>query len=272
MHRFEMSRVAARPSGSLHGGRANRDWELSPTGDDASCYAAVIGRAKRGKSTLVDALLDTPLVSSAWYRPTVLPAVIRHAPALRMAVRSRDAHHQFVTQSIEPRELRDCLADRRSADTTVPIALDIGFASPMLANGLWLVDTPAHDPSNDAPFVPPSIVPRIDIVIAVIDHESVSLDSELRLIASVPTHSSSRLLVVFNKIDEVDEDDRRQTVGFAELALASRMHGIVPRIYGVSARQRLNGDGRPGDWDEFLEALWCAIAERRAAAVTAASH
>ena len=124
---------------------------------------------------------------------------------------------------------------------------------------------PGQDTAAGKLPVWPNIVPRVDIVIAVVGRASATLDDDLELVANAAAQSP-HLLLVFNKIDEIDEDQRAQAVAFAERAVAQRLTGIVPRIFGVSALQRLSGDGSPGDWDELLEAIWSAVAERRSAA------
>lgn len=131
----------------------------------------VAGQFKRGKTTLIDALVGADLLPRAVVPATSVITLVRHGPAVRVAIEFDDGRRReivpaeladYVTEDGNPRNARGV----RTAVVEVP--------SDMLAGGITLVDTPGtasvylHGtevargflPEADAALFVLSVVPR----------------------------------------------------------------------------------------------------------------
>ena len=198
---------------------------------------AVLGEFKRGKSTLVNALLDRDLLPTGVVPLTSVVTAVAAGPRDRLIVHysnDRTAEHpitdlpQFVTEAHNPRN-----------------QLGVDFARveldhELLGAGLELVDTPGigsiHS-HNTA--VAHGFLPRVDAAICVLDAGQPLSAAERRMLEEAAARIP-RLLIVVNKVDHLDQADRRVALGFVRSALADVLDAEDADLYPVSAR---HGEG-----------------------------
>lgn len=104
---------------------------LNPT-----CLVLVVGEFKKGKSALINALLNAPVCPSDAQRATAVPTLVRYGPELSAGTLDADGAGRAVP-------LGD-LESLAGADTTGPAARSLQVTVPreLLRHGLTLVDTP----------------------------------------------------------------------------------------------------------------------------------
>lgn len=232
-------------------------------------YVACVGQFKRGKSSLVNALVGRAILPTGILPITTVPTVLRHGPALRSRVRVRGAWRE-----IAPDALEDYVSEERNPENALGVeAVEVWVPSPVLAGGLCLVDTPGlgsvfrGDSAATREFLP-----HVDAALVVIGVDPPLTAEELDLVEVVARQAPS-LLVVLNKADRFGDEERSQAVAFAERMLAGRLGRAATPVLQVSATERLAASQRSvpeRDWGALVSTLG-ALARGSGAALVAAA-
>lgn len=216
-------------------------------------YAACVGQFKRGKSTLLNALVGHAVLPTAVVPVTAVPTVIRHGEnvAARVSVHGGDLWDEISIAAVA-----DYVAEERNPENAKGIAgVEVFVPSPLLRTGMCLVDTPGLGsvfPGNTA--ATHAFVPHIDAAIVVIGADPPISAEELQIVETV-AQTVRELFFVLNKADRASEADRSATLEFARAVLEKRLARPVPRIFEVSALERLEDRGPPRDWPQLMQAL-----------------
>jgi GTP-binding protein EngB required for normal cell division len=215
-------------------------------------YVACVGQFKRGKSTLLNALIGYSVLPTAVVPVTAVPTVIRHG--VRMAARVR-----FQTASwtdIPVSAVAEYVSEENNPENTKKVAgVEIFVPSPLLETGMCLVDTPglgsvfAGNTSATHAFIP-----HIDAAIVVIGVDPPLSGDELQLVETV-SQDVDDIVLVLNKADRADPAERSAAVGFACRVLEMRLKRTLSPILEVSALDRLEKSGPERDWGQLMHAL-----------------
>jgi len=193
----------------------------------------VLGEFKRGKSTLVNALLDRDILPTGVIPLTSVVTVISSGPVERLTVRFSDDHEEahdldelaaFVTEARNPHNV---------------LGVEVAHAEldhHLLRAGLELVDTPGigsiHSHNTE---VARGFLPRVDAALCVLDAGQPLSQAEREFLAEAGDRVP-RLLVVINKLDHLEPDDRQQAVEFINSALGDLLGDQRPELFALSAR------------------------------------
>jgi len=215
-------------------------------------YVACVGQFKRGKSTVLNALVGHSVLPAGVLPVTAAPTIIRYGQCLAARVRFHNAEWteipvsavgEFVSEEWNP-------GNARGVD-----GLEIFVPSALLAQGMCLVDTPGlgsvHVRNSAATR---AFVPQIDAAIVVIGADPPLSGEELDLV-DVVAAKVRELFFVLNKADRVNESDRAEATQFARKILGARLGRPIPAILEVSALERLEGRGMARDWPQLVAAL-----------------
>ena len=229
---------------------------------EGAFYVACVGQFKRGKSTLLDALLEDAVLPTGIVPVTAVPTVVRFG-------RERSARVHLANtgwHEIDPRSLVEYVSEECNPENEKGVtAAEVFLPVPLLASGMCLVDTPglgsvfASNTESTRAFVP-----QIDAAIVVIGADPPLSGDELSLIEDVARHVDT-LLFVLNKADRVSEPEKAAASAFARTVLERRLRRPIGQILEVSATARLRGNSSAGDWEELhrsLEALSSASGAR----------
>jgi small GTP-binding protein len=202
----------------------------------------VVGEAKRGKSTLVNALLGREVLPTGVTPLTAVPTTVTHGTGEAMEVAftdGRTAHcplsalGEFGTERGNPGNSRGVAA--------ITVRLD----SPILARGVEIVDTPgtgsvhAHNTA-----AADGVLPTMDAAIFVLTADPPVSAAERDLLERVHGLSVTTF-VVLNKADYADAAGLAEAVEFTE-RVAGQAVGAPVRVYPVSARAALSDAGDAG--------------------------
>lgn len=217
-------------------------------------HISVVGEFKRGKSTLVNALLGRELLPTGVLPLTAVPVEVAHGPE-GVVVEHGDGRRQaipidelavYATEERNPGNHRDVTRVR----VTLPADL--------LASGAVLVDTPglgstyAHstEAANRA-------VDATDGAVVVLSADAPFSQQE-RVLLDALRPRSARTFFVVNRIDHLDAEGLAQVQGFVTATLRDIL-GREVDVYSVSARQALrarNGAAPPdAGFDAFARDL-----------------
>lgn len=215
-------------------------------------YVACVGQFKRGKSTLLNALIGESILPSAVIPVTTVPTILRFGEHRQARVRLRNGDWTEIRVC----DIEEYVAEVRNPENRKGVAaLEVFVPSPLLQEGMCFVDTPGLGSvfaGNTA--ATHAFLPHIDAAMVVIGADPPIAGDELALVESVAKEVPD-ILFVLNKADRVTEHERDAAVSFARRVLAERLQRPVPSIFEISALERLDGRGSQRDWDQLVDSL-----------------
>ena len=229
-------------------------------------FVACVGQLKRGKSTLLDALVGEPVLPTGVVPVTAVPTVLRYGASRAGRVRTDGNWRQ-----IQLTDLSQFVSEELNPENSKRVeGVEVYLPSPLLVNGMCLVDTPgigsvfAGNTDTTKEFIP-----QIDAAILVVGADPPISGEELALIEAVSANVDD-ILLVLNKIDRVSETERQQASQFATKILETRLKRTIGPIYQVSALNRLTRALGADDWDALARDL-ILLANRSGKAMTDAA-
>ncbi len=202
-----------------------------------------LGQFKRGKSTLLNALLEAPVLPTGVAPVTSVSTLVRWAPRARLKVR-------FETGEVEEAEglerLSDFVVEARNPGNALGVRLvEVGYPAELLEDGLVLVDTPGIGSTDRmATERAYDFLPSVDAGLVVLSPDPPVGEAEadyVRELASLTPH----LVFVLNKVDRVPEAEWREVLAFDRRVLGDLLErdpedvDVIP----VSARLALEDGG-----------------------------
>ena len=226
--------------------------ELAARVSEGRFYVACIGQFKRGKSTLLNALVGYAVVPTGFVPVTAVPTVIRFGDELHARVRIRDGSwldvdlsdlKEYVTEELNPE-------NRKKVD-----GAEVFVPSPLLSSGMCFVDTPGLGSvftGNTA--TTQAYIPHIDAALVVVGADPPIAGEELALVESIGNQVQDLILVI-NKADRTSDPERAAVVRFTREILEKRLHRPMGEVCEVSAAERMEDRGPLRDWERLLKSL-----------------
>jgi hypothetical protein len=215
-------------------------------------YVACIGQFKRGKSTLLNALVEDCALPTGVVPITTVPTVLRYGKTRRARVRFEGGSWMVIA----PEELMQYVSEEHNPENTKQVAgVEVFLPSPLLADGMCFVDTPGLGSvfaGNTA--ATQAFVPHIDAAILVVGADPPIARDELALVEEVARQVRT-VLVVLNKADRASELEREVATAFTREMLEKRLGRVVGPVYEVSAYERLEKRQARWDWEALVAAL-----------------
>ncbi len=243
---------------------------------------AVVGEYSRGKSTLINALLECPELLPTSIEPTTTAVtVLSHAPEFRMSVTFKDGS---TRESRNPEDLvhlasgRDFDGRPVSADaaarftesgdswpgyhsetdldidlaqnpspssevTSIQVALPAAF----LSDGIRLVDTPGIGSVNpEHAEATRRFIDQADAVLFLVNTDPVIGQSECNFLSFLRNYVN-RFLFVVTKIDRFSPRERQQSVSYTTRVIEQSAGLARPPVYAVSAKLAMLGRSEPDE-------------------------
>ena len=195
----------------------------------------VLGEFKRGKSTLINALLRRDVLPTGVVPLTSVVTSIAAGEHDRLRVCFEDGREEERPLG----ELAEYVTEARNPANRLGVELArVELAHDLLRGGLELVDTPGigsiHSHNTK---VARGFLPRVDAALCVLDASQPLSEGERELFREV-AERVPRLLLVINKIDHLDHADREVAVEFIRSALRDLLGDSEVELFAVSARRR----------------------------------
>jgi ribosome biogenesis GTPase A len=215
-------------------------------------YVACVGQFKRGKSTLINALIGAPVLPTGFIPITAVPTVIRFGEQLSARVRLLDGSwneipvselKQYVTEELNPENKKGV----QGAEAFVP--------SPLLSSGMCIVDTPGLGSvftGNSA--ATQAFIPHIDAALVVVGADPPLAGEELTLVETVGKQVHD-LILVLNKADRTTDAERAAATVFTRQLLQKRLQREIAPMFEISAQERADNRGPERDWNRLVGAL-----------------
>jgi GTPase SAR1 family protein len=196
-------------------------------------YVAVIGEFKRGKTTLINALLGVELLPTGVLPVTAIPALVRHGPRPRATIGLLDGSAIEVPIGELPTYLTE---QGNPANTKGVREASIEYPAAVLESGLVLVDTPGTGSVHlHNTQVTKDFLPRVDVALLVLTVDAPLSSAETRLVEDV-AQSAARIAICLNKIDRLTPDETREALAFVEPRVAALCGTSDVTVFALSAR------------------------------------
>ena len=211
---------------------------------------AVLGQFKRAKSTFINALLGASLLPIAVVPLTAVPVFISWRS--HGLVRARFADHR-PTEGIttdDPDVIRQFLfrfisEEANQKNQLGVVRVDLFYPSPILAEGLILVDTPGVGSTlrhnTEAAL---RVLPESDAAIFVVSADPPITEVEIEYLKQIKS-KAAKLFFVLNKIDYLRPEERGHVSEFVKQALDQ--HDLWPPdtvLFRMSAAEGLDAKRR----------------------------
>ena len=195
----------------------------------------VLGEFKRGKSTLINALLGRHLLPTGVVPLTSVVTTIGAGERDRLSISFQDGRQEERPLA----ELPDYVTESRNAGNHRRVELaHVELDHELLHAGLVLADTPGigsiHTHNTD---LARGFLPRVDAALCVLDAGQPLSEAERGLLREAAVRVP-RLVTVINKIDHLDEADLGVATEFVRSALRELLGDLDTELFAVSARRR----------------------------------
>jgi Dynamin family len=209
-------------------------------------HLAIVGQFKRGKSTVVNALLGAAVLPTGVIPLTAVPTFIRWAnrPAIQVHYGNGRPHELFEVSDAEEirRVLFRFVAEEGNPRNHLGVdRVDLFFPSSFLEGGLILIDTPgigstlAHNTRAAK-----RVLPECDAALFVVSADPPITEAEITYLDEVRP-CITRLMFALNKIDHLQIREDTSALSFLTQVLREKLSKhVAPPIFCLSARRALD--------------------------------
>ena len=204
--------------------------------DEHAFHLVVAGEFKRGKSTLINALIGADLLPTGVVPLTSVVTELRYEDVATVHVHFDGGEQRTVPIGM----LVDYVTERGNPANVKRVSeVVVGFPAEWLKGGLRLVDTPGvgsvHGHNSD---VTQRYLPMADAVIFVISADQPLSRNELDFLERVKGYAG-KVFCLLNKIDYLSAEEQCESVAFTRDVMRGAIGTDVP-LFAVSARQGLH--------------------------------
>lgn len=232
-----------RSFGSEYAPYADQLRELAGRLDSGRFHLAVLGQFKRGKSTLINALLGESLLPSSVIPLTAIPTLIAYGDKKSVRIRFQGDRDDEVVESGTSHELYRALLHYVSEEFNPKnelgvLQVEVTHPAPILAEGVVLIDTPGigsiHQHNTEMTL---NFLAQCDAALFLVSADPPITEVEVEFLRTI-REAVTKVFFVLNKIDYLTDDERETALAFFETVLRERagIQGPV-RIFPVSAKQ-----------------------------------
>jgi GTP-binding protein EngB required for normal cell division len=212
-----------------------RAWNLGDKLVAEQFNLVVLGQFKRGKSTLINALLGADLLPTAVVPLTSIVTIIHHGPEPRAVVSFLDGR----TLEVPVSDIATFITEPENPKNIKGVAqVEVSFPSGFLLDGVRLVDTPGVGSvfaSNTGTTC--DYLPEADAAIFLLAADQPISQAELEFLHTIRQYAA-KFFFVLNKIDYLGERELRESMAFSARVIAESLESEVV-IHPVSARTAL---------------------------------
>jgi GTP-binding protein EngB required for normal cell division len=197
----------------------------------------VVGQFKRGKTSLINALLGADILPVAVVPLTSIVTIMTYGEALRIRVYFNDGR----VAEIKPESLPEYVTEKGNPKNIKDVKeVIITYPSPYLKDGVRLIDTPGvgsiYQHNTDVAY---QYLPKSDAALFLLSVDQPMSKAELDFLRDVKEYSN-KIFFLLNKADYLNEKDLQESIDFSKSVLKEAM-GTDIRIFPVSARLALEG-------------------------------
>jgi len=206
-------------------------------------HLAILGQFKRGKSTLLNALLGDELLPTDILPVTAIPTFIRFGSEVGGAVyyydRSEPEEINASTERSLLSFLNEYVTEAGNPHNRLKVSrVEISYPAPLLEQGVVLIDTPGVGSTlKHNTEVAHQILPQCDAALFLVSPDPPITEMELDYLQQIK-QQLPRTFYLLNKVDFLDEQEKKASLRFLSDQL-SRFYASAPQVLPISARKGL---------------------------------
>jgi len=208
-------------------------------------HLAVLGQFKRGKSTMLNALLGAPLLPASVTPLTAIPTFLFPGEPPQIRVSYEDSRPDEVSDFRQAGDLTAALArfvtEEGNPHNRLGVAhVEVYYPAPLLEQGVVLIDTPGIGSTlRHNTEVTLNFLPQCDAALFLVSADPPLTEVEVTFLKEVRSQVA-RIFFILNKIDYLSPDEQEQVIRFLKRALREQAGVADPGpIFSISARQGL---------------------------------
>ena len=214
-------------------------------------HLVVLGAFKRGKSTLINALLGKAVLPVAIIPLTSVVTILSYGDRLNIEVRFHNGQSRQISQP----ELVDYITEKGNPGNQKGVReVEITYPSEYLRDGVRIIDTPGvgsvYSHNTEIAY---NFLPQVDAAVFVVTVDPPLSAAEQEFLQDIREYVH-KLFFVLNKIDYVEDAERQEALDFTAQVLQEKLAVPQVNIFPVSAKLALAGkhNGHPELLDESL--------------------
>jgi GTP-binding protein EngB required for normal cell division len=218
-------------------------------------YLAVLGQHKRGKSSLMNAMIALDLLPTGILPVTSAIVALRYDSTLKIQIHQKSWSYP---REIPLDQLPDYVSERGNpGNRKQVVSAEIGVPVDLLRYGFYFVDTPGIGSAIAAnTATTKAFLPEADAAIFVTSFDSPMNELELGFLDQIHQYVR-KLFFVINKSDLVSGSEIEEVTAFVRQRIAEHIGHTDFRLYAVSASVQLAAvrEGNSASGDVGIEEL-----------------
>jgi small GTP-binding protein len=198
----------------------------------------VFGQFKRGKSTLINALLSADILPTAVVPLTSIVTVVRYGrdPAARVTFMGGQR------TSVGLGDLAEYVTERENPQNEKGIGqVEVSYPAQLLRDGVQLIDTPGVGSvflnNTETTY---DFLPKADAAILVLAADQPISQAEVDFLHEVRRHAA-KFFFLLNKVDLLNEREFQESLEFSRQVVEQELETTGVVLYPISAKQALMG-------------------------------
>lgn len=172
----------------------------------------IMGEFKRGKSTVINALLGEEIAPADVVPASATLNRITYGMKPRATVLYKDGHHEEVPVNKIADYVTKITEDSAATAELVDQAV-IEYPCQFCQNNVEIIDTPGLNDDDRMDAISEAIIPRLDAVVLVLSADSPFSKSEAEFVRNkLMTSDVTRLIVLVNRIDVIYGEENRARI------------------------------------------------------------
>ena len=207
----------------------------------------IMGEFRRGKSTVINALLGQSVVPSDIVPCSATLNYIKWDTNKRAEINFKDGTKKEVSVDELSNYVTKITKESQAMAETVESAV-VYYPCTFCQNGVQIIDTPGLNDDERMTAISENVIPTLDAIIMVLVPDSPFSQSEAEFVRNkVMASDLGKLIFVVNKIDIVDEDDRPRLLESIKDKIQSSVLEKMALIYGQDSDEFNNAKVKLGD-------------------------
>lgn len=207
----------------------------------------IMGEFRRGKSTVINALLGQEIVPSDIVPTSATLNYVRWDTQKRAEIKFKDGTVKAISVDELPKYVTKLTKEFEKTATTVEDAT-VFYPCPFCQNGVQIVDTPGLNDDERMTAISENVIPTLDAIVMVIVPDSPFSQSEAEFVRTKLMASDfGRLIFVVNKIDMVRPRDRERLLLSIKEKIQNSVLEKMAVIYGETSDEYKSAKEKIGD-------------------------
>ncbi|MGA8572348.1 MAG: dynamin family protein [Desulfobaccales bacterium] len=203
----------------------------------------ILGAFKRGKSTLINALMGEAVLPTSIIPLTSVVTILGYGEHLEICVHFQNGQRTVIT----PEELAAYITEKGNPKNHKGVReVEIAYPSDYLRDGVRIIDTPGvgsiYSHNTEVAY---NYLPQVDAAVFVVTVDPPLSAAEEEFLKDI-REFGHKLFFVLNKIDYVAEAERQEALDFTAEVLRNNLAAQKVMIFPLSAKLGLEGKADGG--------------------------